>query len=176
MSGTQREPFSFADIIHPPHRRGVSSCWLNSVIIAQVSLRLDTIKGHSKNVQFYHTAQCRRFRKFWGSARLAWIFSAKEKCSLTQIYTDLWTIFERNRPFVYVEKVFDLWVLLMENGAQKQKCCAYNFVQCILQKKTFSLSHWILSQKPWYTFWAADKSSSGKRGQRMKNVIVKKGT
>ncbi len=31
----------------------------------------------------------------WGG----WIISAKEKCSLTQIYTDLWTIFERNRPF-----------------------------------------------------------------------------
>ncbi len=24
--------------------------------------------------------------------------------SLTQIYTDLWTIFERNRPFVFIEK------------------------------------------------------------------------
>ncbi len=44
----------------------------------------------------------------WGG----WIISAKEKCSLTQIYTDLWTIFERNRPFVYVEKVLDLWVQL----------------------------------------------------------------
>ncbi len=28
--------------------------------------------------------------------------------SLTQIYTDLWTIFERNRPFVYIEQVLDL--------------------------------------------------------------------
>ncbi len=36
----------------------------------------------------------------WGG----WIISAKEKCSLTQIYTDLWTIFERNRPFVFIEK------------------------------------------------------------------------
>ncbi len=43
----------------------------------------------------------------WGG----WIISAKEKCSLTQIYTDLW-IFERNRPFVYIEKVLDLWVQL----------------------------------------------------------------
>ncbi len=47
----------------------------------------------------------------WGG----WIISAKEKCSLTQIYTDLWTIFEQNRPFVYIEKVLDLWVQLMKN-------------------------------------------------------------
>ncbi len=38
--------------------------------------------------------------------------------SLTQIYTDLWTIFERNRPFMYVEKVFNLWVQLMKNGSK----------------------------------------------------------
>ncbi len=63
----------------------------------------------------------------WGG----WITSAKEKCSQTQISTDLWTIFERNRPFVYIEKVFDLWVQLMKNWGQKQKCCIYNFVRCI---------------------------------------------
>ncbi len=40
----------------------------------------------------------------WGG----WIISANEKCSLTQILTDLWTIFERNRPFVYIEKVREL--------------------------------------------------------------------
>ncbi len=33
-----------------------------------------------------------------------WIISANEKCSLTQIYTDLWTIFEN---FVYIEIVLD---------------------------------------------------------------------
>ncbi len=52
----------------------------------------------------------------WGG----WIISAKEKCSLTQIYTDLWTIFERNRPFVYIEKVLDLWVQLMKNGGRNK--------------------------------------------------------
>ncbi len=30
----------------------------------------------------------------------------------------LWTIFERNRPFVYIEKVLDLWVQLMKMGAK----------------------------------------------------------
>ncbi len=53
-----------------------------------------------------------------------WIISAKEKCSLTQIKTDLWTIFERNRPFVYIEKVLDLWVQLMKNGG-KNKSVAF---------------------------------------------------
>ncbi len=57
----------------------------------------------------------------WGG----WFVSAKEKCSLTQIKTDLWTIFERNRPFMYMEKVLDLWVQLLKNGGggggQEQK-------------------------------------------------------
>ncbi len=56
----------------------------------------------------------------WGG----WIISAKEKCSLTQIETDLWTIFERNRHFMYKEKVLDLWVQLMKNGG-KNKSVAF---------------------------------------------------
>ncbi len=36
------------EIIHPPHRCGISRCWLDSMIIAQMCLRLDTIKGLSK--------------------------------------------------------------------------------------------------------------------------------
>ncbi len=59
----------------------------------------------------------------WGG----WIISAKEKCSLTQISTDLWTIFERNRPFVYIEKVLDLWVQLMKYGG-KNKSVAFIFL------------------------------------------------
>ncbi len=57
----------------------------------------------------------------WGG----WIISAKEKCSLTQSKTDLWTIFERNRPFGYIEKVLDLWVELMKNGGESKSvaCC-----------------------------------------------------
>ncbi len=39
---------SFAEIIHPPHRCGISRCWLDIMIIAQLCLRLATIKGHSK--------------------------------------------------------------------------------------------------------------------------------
>ncbi len=40
------------EIIHPPHRCGISRCWLDSMIIAQVCLRLATIKGHSKMCSF----------------------------------------------------------------------------------------------------------------------------
>ncbi len=28
--------------------------------------------------------------------------------------------FERNRPFVYIEKVLDLWLQLMKNGGKKK--------------------------------------------------------
>ncbi len=46
------EHLSFAEIIHPPHRCGISRCWLDSMVIAQVCLRLATIKGHSKMCSF----------------------------------------------------------------------------------------------------------------------------
>ncbi len=42
--------FSFDEITHPPHRYGLSGCWLDTTIIAQVSLA--TIKGHSKMCSF----------------------------------------------------------------------------------------------------------------------------
>ncbi len=44
--------------------------------------------------------------------------------------TDLWTIFDRNKPFVYIEKLLDLWIQLLKNGG-KNKCCVYNLVQYI---------------------------------------------
>jgi len=37
---------------HPPHRCVISRCWLDSMIIAQVCLRLNTIKGHSNTCSF----------------------------------------------------------------------------------------------------------------------------
>ncbi len=46
------EHFSPAEIIHPPHRCGISRCWLDSMIIAQVCLSLSTIQGHSKMCSF----------------------------------------------------------------------------------------------------------------------------
>ncbi len=47
-----REHFSFGEVIQPPHRCGISRCWLDSMIIAQVCLRLAAIKGHSKMCSF----------------------------------------------------------------------------------------------------------------------------
>ncbi len=38
--------------------------------------------------------------------------------------TDLLTILERNGPFVYIEKVLDIWIQLMKNGA-KNKSVAF---------------------------------------------------
>ncbi len=48
LSKSVSEHFSFAEIIHPPHRCGISRC----MFIAQVSLRLATIKGHFKMCSF----------------------------------------------------------------------------------------------------------------------------
>ncbi len=46
------EHLSFAEIIHPPHRCGISRCWVDSMIIAQVCRRLATIKDPSKMCSF----------------------------------------------------------------------------------------------------------------------------
>ena len=46
------EHFSFAKIIHPPDRCGISRSWLNSMIITQVNLVLGEINGHSKMFSF----------------------------------------------------------------------------------------------------------------------------
>ncbi len=40
------------EIIHPPHRCGISRCWLDSMIITPVCLRLATIKRHYKMCSF----------------------------------------------------------------------------------------------------------------------------
>ena len=63
------EHFSFAKIIYPPDRCGISRNWLNSMVITQVHLVLGTIKGHS--MCSCHSIQCHRCLKFWGSVQLA---------------------------------------------------------------------------------------------------------
>ena len=53
------EHFSFAKIIHPPDRCGMSRSGLNGMIITQVHLVLGKIKGHSKMCIFvtHHNAK-----------------------------------------------------------------------------------------------------------------------
>ncbi len=46
---------------------GLSRCWLDSMIIAQVGLRLATIIDHSKMCSFIHTAQCTDVESFKGA-------------------------------------------------------------------------------------------------------------
>ena len=41
--------------------------------------------------------------------------------------------FERNKPFVYIEKVLDLWVQLMKNGG-KNKSVAFIILLSVLEK------------------------------------------
>jgi hypothetical protein len=56
------EHFSFAKIIHPPDRCGISRSSFNCMIITRVHLVRGTIKVHL-NVQFCHTKQCHRCLK-----------------------------------------------------------------------------------------------------------------
>jgi len=65
MSECVSEHFFFPEIIHPPHRCGISICWLDNMIVAQVCRRLVTNKGHSKMCTFilerhiYYCKNCR---------------------------------------------------------------------------------------------------------------------
>lgn len=68
---------------------------------------------------------------FWGG----WIIPAKEKCWLAEIQTNLWTIFERNLPFVYIEKVLELWAKLNKNG-RKSKVLPLCLC-CVLEMRAF---------------------------------------
>lgn len=85
---------------------------------------------------------------FWGG----WIIPEKEKCWLAEIQTDLWTIFERNGPFVYIEEVLELWAKLIKNG-RKSKSVAFVFCdgnESILKAFNFLTvihwgSHWFFS-------------------------------
>ena len=49
---TVSEHFSFAKIIHPPDRCGISRSWLNNMVVTQVHFVLGTIKGHSEICSF----------------------------------------------------------------------------------------------------------------------------
>ncbi len=61
------EHFSFAEINHPPHWCGISRCWLDSMIIALVCLRLVTIKGHSKMCSFITQHNAKDVASFEGA-------------------------------------------------------------------------------------------------------------
>ncbi len=56
--------------------------------------------------------------------------------------TDLWTIFKRNGPFVYIEKVLDLWVQLIKNGG-KNKNVAF-IILVSVNKKSQNVHNFIL--------------------------------
>ncbi len=52
--------------------------------------------------------------------------------------TDL-PIFERNRPFVYIEKVLDLGVQLMKNGGKNKSVAFIILFSVIKNKEIFKL-------------------------------------
>jgi len=82
------------------------------------------------------TTNCSQVETPMRTTSMQMSFLGKDYLSKGEVLTNtnLWTIFERNRPFVYIEKVLDLFVQLMGNSkwGQKQKCSIYNFVQCMI--------------------------------------------
>jgi hypothetical protein len=61
------EHFSFAKIIHPSDKCGISRSWLNSMIIIQVHLVLGTITGHSKMCSFVTQNNATNVSRFEGA-------------------------------------------------------------------------------------------------------------
>ena len=45
-----------------------------------------------------------------------WIILEKEKCSLTEMLTNVFTKFERNKIFVHMQKFWNLLFQLMKHG------------------------------------------------------------
>ncbi len=44
------------------------------------------------------------------------IMLSNQHLDMPHLWGGLWTIFERNRPFVDIEKILDLWIQLIKNG------------------------------------------------------------
>jgi hypothetical protein len=59
-----------------------------------------------------------------------WIILAKEKCSLTGMYTNLCTKFERNKLFVCMEHFCDVLFQLMKHGTNTLYGMFNIVVQC----------------------------------------------
>ncbi len=89
---------------------------------------------------------------YWYATPVRWMDYLGKGELLTN--TDLWTIFERNRPFVYIEKVLDLWIQFMKNGGRNKSvafiilfsiclllCCGVCKATC--QFKLCSVVSWV---------------------------------
>lgn len=107
--------FFLNKIIRPPPRLGTSRCWSDSRIIAQVSHRLPTIRGHFK-IQFHHRRMsCRRFRE---SVQLrCWLAGyVHHRCCLWILYS-----FLCHKPF---PKAFWSWNYF-QTTSQAQNMCSH---------------------------------------------------
>ncbi len=81
----------------------------------------------------------------------SWIFSLHN----APVKLPVWLLWIwGNRPFVYIEKVLDLWVQLMKKGGKKT-FCIYNFGQCIINiHSTHTLSAMLL-------WWVQERGDEG---------------
>ncbi len=74
----------------------------------------------------------------------------------------LWTIFEWNRPFVYIEKVLDLWVQLMKNEG-KNKSVAFIFLFSV-----YIYCHLSFSRR-FYPKWLTNEDNGSNQNQQKCN-------
>ncbi len=58
----------------------------------------------------------------------------------------MWKIFERNRPFVYIEKVLNLWVQFMKNGGKNKSVVFIILVSVYCGRKSKQQIQWVWPQ------------------------------
>ncbi len=153
----------YADPEHPKHAQWVT-CPVS--MLAKQELGCFQLPGivyrslHHGAVH-YHAAT-------WGDGReVRWWFRKPVSIWCDQhlpspLHRVLWTIFERNRPFVYIEKVLDLWVQLMKNGG-KNKSVAFIFLFSV-----YIYCHLSFSRR-FYPKWLTNEDNGSNQNQQKCN-------
>lgn len=109
------EHLSYAEIIHPLYRCGISRCRLNTMIMAQTCFRLATIKGHSKMCSFITQHNATDFASF-------------EWASIGMLTTGMFTITVAHELIVHFPSTSSLQMHFREFGSTSNQ--PHNFSPC----------------------------------------------
>ncbi len=110
------------EIIHPPHRCGISRCWLDSMIIAQLCLKLATIKGSWKmgaktkvlRISFW-SVYVQHQLKLWGENHSP-IYCDSFTNNSGSIHRSSWSeLCDAPRIVLEMELRFSLWIKFESN-------------------------------------------------------------